>query len=291
MTNQTSSPKHEQSRLNSTAKRPKGHKGHNPWTTPGSIIAIIILVIAFAWALFPSLFTNSDPYAGTDVALQAPSGAHWMGTDAVGRDVYTRIIYGAQQSLFGALIAVAVGLVLGTLLGLIAGTRGGWVDSVIMRLVDVLLSIPGILLSLSIIIILGFGSTNAAFAVGMTSVATFARLARSQVMSVAKSDFIEAAYGSGASSVQVLFKHILPNSLTPVIALATLQFGSAILQLAILGFLGYGAPPPIPEWGLIIADGRDFVATAWWVVTFPGLAIIAVVMSANHLSHNIHTEA
>ena len=288
MTNQTSIPQHEQSRLQSTSKR---HKGRNPWLTPGSVIASIILVIAFSWALFPSLFTSLDPYAGTDVALQAPSSAHWLGTDAVGRDVYARIIYGAQQSLFGALIAVAVGLVLGTLLGLIAGTRGGWVDAVIMRLVDVLLSIPGILLSLSIIIILGFGSTNAAFAVGMTSVATFARLARSQVMSVAKADFIEAAYGSGASGTQVLFKHVLPNSLTPVIALATLQFGSAILQLAILGFLGYGAPPPIPEWGLIIADGRDFVATAWWVVTFTGLAIIAVVMAANHLSHNIHTEA
>lgn len=288
MTNQTSSSQHEQSRLHSTSKR---HKGQNRWLTPGSIIASIVLIIAFIWALFPSLFTSLDPYAGTDVALQAPSSEHWMGTDAVGRDVYARIIYGAQQSLFGALIAVAVGLVLGTLLGLIAGARGGWIDSVIMRLVDVLLSIPGILLSLSIIIILGFGSTNAAFAVGMASVATFARLARPQVMTVAKSDFVEAAYGSGASGTQVLFKHILPNSLTPVIALATLQFGSAILQLAILGFLGYGAPPPIPEWGLIIADGRDFVATAWWVVTFPGLAIIAVVMAANHLSHNIHTEA
>ena len=288
MTNQTSSSQHEQSRLHSTSKR---HKGQNRWLTPGSIIASIVLIIAFIWALFPSLFTSLDPYAGTDVALQAPSSEHWMGTDAVGRDVYARIIYGAQQSLFGALIAVAVGLVLGTLLGLIAGARGGWIDSVIMRLVDVLLSIPGILLSLSIIIILGFGSTNAAFAVGMASVATFARLARSQVMTVAKSDFVEAAYGSGASGTQVLFKHILPNSLTPVIALATLQFGSAILQLAILGFLGYGAPPPIPEWGLIIADGRDFVDTAWWVVTFPGLAIIAVVMAANHLSHNIHTEA
>src|SRR5699024_7684173 len=165
-----------------TARR----KGRRPWLPPGSVFARVILIIAFAWALLPSLFTSLAPYAGTDVALQAPSRAHWLGTDAVGRDVYARIIYVAQQSLFGALIAVAVGLVLGTLLGLIAGTRGGWVDAVIMRLVDVLLSIPGILLSLSIIIILGFGSTNAAFAVGMTSVATFARLARSQVMSVAK---------------------------------------------------------------------------------------------------------
>lgn len=284
MTQKTSSSEHVKARI---APR---RKSANPWSTPGSIIAILVLVIAFAWALIPSLFTSADPYAGTDVALQAPNSQHWMGTDAVGRDVYSRIIYGARQSLFGAVLAVAVGLVMGALMGLVAGTRGGWVDSVIMRIVDVLLSIPGILLSLSIIILLGFGSMNAAFAVGMTSVATFARLARSQVITVAGADYIEAAYGSGASSSQVLFKHILPNSLTPVIALAALQFGSAILQLAILGFLGYGAPPPIPEWGLIISEGRDFIATAWWVITFPGLAIIAVVMSANHLSRNIHTE-
>src|SRR5699024_7020707 len=129
------------------------------------------------------------------------------------------------------------------------------------------------------------------FAVGMTAVATFARLARSQAMSVANADFIAPACGPGTSGTPLMFKHVLSNSLSPDDALATLKFGSAILQLAILGFLGYGAPPPIPEWGLIIADGRVFVATAWWVVTFPGLAIIAVVMAANHLSHNIHTEA
>src|SRR5699024_8219067 len=152
--------------------------------------------------------TSLDPYAGSDVALQAPSSAHWLGTDAVGRDVYARIIYGAQQSLFGALIAVAVGLVLGTLLGLIAGTRGGRVSAVVMRLVDAVLSSPGMLASLAIIIILRLASTNAAFAVGMTSVATLARLARWQVMSAAKAGFIAAAYGSGASGTQVLFKHV-----------------------------------------------------------------------------------
>lgn len=276
--------------LRTSRRAPAGQA--NPWLAPGSIIAIVILAIAFLAALFPSLFTSADPYAGTDVALLPPGeSGHLMGTDAVGRDLYARIVYGARQSLLGALIAVAVGLVLGTLIGLLAGSLRGAVDSVLMRVVDVLLSIPGILLSLSIIIVLGFGSVQAAVAVGATSVATFARLARSQVITVASSDYIEAAYGAGATHATVLFRHILPNSLTPVIALATLQFGTAILQLSILGFLGYGAPPPTPEWGLIIAEGRDFMATAWWLIILPGIALVAVVMSANRLSQNFPVEA
>lgn len=272
-------------------RAPRRHTS-NPWLAPGSIIAIVVLVIAFLAALFPSLFTSADPYAGTDVALLPPGeSGHLMGTDAVGRELYARIVYGARQSLLGALIAVAVGLVVGTLIGLLAGALRGAVDTVLMRVVDVLLSIPGILLSLSIIIVLGFGSVQAAVAVGATSVATFARLARSQVITVASSDYIEAAYGAGATHATVLLRHILPNSLTPVIALATLQFGTAILQLSILGFLGYGAPPPTPEWGLIIAEGRDFMATAWWLIILPGIALVAVVMSANRLSQNFPVEA
>ena len=278
----------------------KARRGHrraaagqgNPWLKPGSIIAIVILAVAFLAALFPVLFTSSDPYAGTDVALLPPGeNGHLMGTDAVGRDLYARVVYGARQSLLGALIAVAVGLVVGTLIGLLAGSLRGVVDTILMRVVDVLLSIPGILLSLSIIIVLGFGSVQAAVAVGATSVATFARLARSQVITVANAEYIEAAYGAGATRATVLLRHILPNSLTPVIALATLQFGTAILQLSILGFLGYGAPPPTPEWGLIIAEGRDFMATAWWLIILPGLALVAVVMSANRLSQNFPVEA
>lgn len=264
----------------------------NPWLAPGSIIAIVILVVAFLAALVPGLFTSADPYAGTDVALLSPGqNGHLMGTDAVGRDLYARVVYGARQSLLGALIAVAVGLVVGTLIGLIAGSLRGVADTILMRVVDVLLSIPGILLSLSIIIVLGFGSVQAAVAVGATSVATFARLARSQVITVANAEYIEAAYGAGATRATVLLRHILPNSLTPVIALATLQFGTAILQLSILGFLGYGAPPPTPEWGLIIAEGRDFMATAWWLIILPGIALVAVVMSANRLSQNFPVEA
>lgn len=269
---------------------PRRHRKHRRWSSPATVLSIVVLAIAALWAIAPSVFAPEDPYAGVDVALLAPSGEHVFGTDAVGRDLFSRVVYGARQSLLGALIAVAVGLVLGTLIGLIAGTQRGWVDTVLMRLVDVLLAIPGILLSLSIIIVTGFGSLQAAFAVGMTSVATFARLARSQVIQIAGADYVEAAYGSGATQAQVLLRHVLPNSLTPVLALAALQFGTAILQLSILGFLGYGAPPPIPEWGLLIAEGRDYMATAWWLILLPGLAIVATVMSANHLSQVIQQE-
>lgn len=260
------------------------------WRSPATFLSLIVLVIAALWALLPGVFATYDPYKGVDVALLAPNGEHIFGTDAVGRDVYSRVVYGARQSLLGALIAVVVGLVLGTLIGLVAGTQRGWVETVLMRFVDVLLAIPGILLSLSIIIVTGFGSLQAAFAVGMTSVATFARLARSQVIQIAGADFVEAVYGSGATQTQVLFRHVLPNSLTPVLALAALQFGTAILQLSILGFLGYGAPPPVPEWGLLIAEGRDFMSTAWWLILLPGLAIVATVMSTNHISQVIQTE-
>lgn len=260
------------------------------WLHPATILALLVLLSAFALAIAPGVFATHDPYEGTDVALLAPSMEHLFGTDAVGRDLFSRVIYGARQSLLGALLAVVVGSVFGTLIGLVAGAQRGWVETVLMRIVDVFLAIPGILLSLSIIIVTGFGSLQAAFAVGMTSVATFARLSRSQVIQIAGADFVEAAYGSGATHRQVLIHHILPNSLTPVLALAALQFGTAILQLSILGFLGYGAPPPIPEWGLLIAEGRDYMATAWWLILLPGLAIVVTVMSAHRLAQVMQTE-
>ncbi|MDO5512546.1 ABC transporter permease [Corynebacterium sp.] len=272
--------------------RPAGH-GHTPRRV-GAIIAAAILLLAIAWALVPQLFTTHDPNSGTFAPLLSPNSENWFGTDSVGRDLYTRVVWGARESLAGALVAVLVGLVVGTLIGLFAGTQAtqrAWIDSALMRLVDVLLSIPALLLSLSVIILLGFGTMNAALAVGVTSVATFARLARSQVLSVAAADFVEAAYGSGGTRTQVLFRHILPNSLTPVLALAALQFGSAILQLSTLGFLGYGAPPPTPEWGLIIADARDYMATSWWLTVLPGVVIVAVVCAANYLSHTIRKES
>lgn len=251
---------------------------------PGILIPVVVLLVVIVWAIAPGLFTSASPTAAVAPALQAPSLEHWFGTDATGRDVFARVVHGASHSVSGAVIAVLVGLVVGTGIGVAAGAAGGAVDEALMRVVDVLLAIPALLLSLSIVILLGFGTTNAAIAVGVTSVAVFARLARSQVVSVRVAEFVEAAYGSGGTAASVLWRHILPNSLTPVLALAALQLGSAILQISTLGFLGYGAPPPTPEWGLLISEGRNYVATAWWLTVLPGLVVVAVVLATNRLS-------
>ncbi|MGI6877980.1 ABC transporter permease [Microbacterium sp. gxy059] len=254
---------------------------------PGLVLSIAVLVVALAWAVAPTLFASTSPTATVGPALEAPGAAHWFGTDATGRDVFARVVHGSSQSIIAALVAVLVGLVVGLALGVTAGAVGGAVDEIIMRVVDVLLAIPGLLLSLSVVLLLGFGTTNAAIAVGVTSIAVFARLARSQVVSVRVSEYVEAAYGSGGTFGSVLWRHVLPNSLTPVVALAALQLGSAILQISTLGFLGYGAPPPTPEWGLLISEGRDYVATAWWLTVLPGAVVAAVVLSTNRLSQAI----
>ena len=257
------------------------------WVRPGFVLPALVILVALLWALAPALFTGQSPTASVAPSLQGPSAEHWFGTDATGRDVFARVVYGASQSIVGALIAVLVGLVVGTAAGVTAGAVGGAVDEILMRVVDVLLAIPALLLSLSVVILLGFGTVSAAVAVGVTSIAVFARLARSRVVSVRVSDYIEAAYGSGGTFFGVLWRHILPNSLTPVVALAALQFGSAILQISTLGFLGYGAPPPTPEWGLLIAEGRNYVATAWWLTVLPGAVVVLVVLSTNRMSQAI----
>jgi len=248
-------------------------------------LAWTVVLIVLLWAALPSLFTG---YSGTEGVpgeqLRPPGAEHLLGTDGLGRDVYARIVYGARHSLSGAFVAVTVGLLFGTLLGLIAGARGGWIDALIMRLVDSMLAVPSLLLSLSIIVLLGFGTINVAIAVGAVSVARFARLARSEVVRVRRSEYVEAAFGSGGTFWAVLYRHILPNSLTSVIALAALQFGSAILAISTLGFLGYGAPPPTPEWGLLIAEGRNYLSRAWWLTAAPGLVVVLVVLSADRIS-------
>lgn len=255
---------------------------------PGLLLAWLVIATVTLWALFPGWFTAYSPIEGTPGAQRlAPDAAFWLGTDQLGRDLYARIVYGAVHSLSGAAIAVGFGLVLGTFFGLLAGAIGGWIDSVVMRCIDVLLAIPGLLLALSVIILLGFGTVNAAIAVGVTSVASFTRLVRSEVLRVRHSDYVEAAWGSGGTFFSVLWRHILPNSLTTVFAFAALQFGSAILAISTLSFLGYGAPPPTPEWGLLIAEGRNYIATAWWLTTFPGLVVVLVVLSANRISQSI----
>ncbi|WP_077965106.1 ABC transporter permease [Ensifer adhaerens] len=253
----------------------------------GLALSWLILGTVVLWAIAPSLFSAFNPLQGVGgEQLQRPSAEHLLGTDALGRDLYARIVHGAVHSLTGAFVAVGLGLVLGTALGVIAGSVQRRLDDAIMRLVDVLLSIPPLLLSLSIIILLGFGTVNAAIAVGVTSVAGFARLARAEVVRVRRSDYVEAAFGSGGTFASVLWRHVLPNSLTSVVAFAALQFGSAVLQISTLGFLGYGAPPPTPEWGLLIAEGRNYISTAWWLTTAPGIVVVLVVLAANRVSQS-----
>ncbi len=252
---------------------------------PGLWLAWAVMIAALLMAIAPQWFTSSNPLEGIPGAQRlAPQAHYWLGTDQLGRDLWTRVVYGAVHSLSAALIAVAIGLVVGTALGTLAGALAGRVESTIMRLVDVLLAIPSLLLQLTVIILLGFGTVNAAVAVGVAAIASFARLARAEVVRVRHSDYVEAARGSGGTFFAVFWRHILPNSLTAVLAFATLQFGQAMLALATLSFLGYGTPPPVPEWGLLIAEGRNYLSTAWWLTTFPGLAVVAVVLAANRLS-------
>ena len=257
----------------------------------GLALAWLVIAVVTVAAFFPSWFTSMDPLTGVAAdRLLPPSVEHLFGTDYLGRDLLSRVIYGTSQSLMGAFFAVTFGVVCGAGLGLLAGATGGILDTLVMRVVDVLLSVPSILLSLSVIIWLGYGTFNAAVAVGVTAVASFARLMRSEVIRVRSLDYVEAAFGSGCKFGTVLIRHILPNSLGAVVSLTAIQFGTAILAISTLGFLGFGTPPPTPEWGLLIAEGRDYVATAWWQTTFPGLTIVAVVMSASRISQRSSRE-
>lgn len=253
---------------------------------PGLALALAVIILVSLWALVPAVFTGFNPVAGLPAdKLQTPGAAHWLGSDELGRDVLARLIYGARQSLTGAVVAVAVGLSVGSLLGGLAGSVGGWLEQAILRIIDVLLSIPALLLSLSLIVILGFGTVQVAVAVGITAIAGFARLIWAEVVTVRRSDYVEAAFGSGGRFFAVLWRHVLPNALTSVLAYAAIQFGWAILQISTLGFLGYGAPPPTPEWGLMIAEGRNYMTTSWWLTLFPGLVVIATVLATNAVGY------
>jgi peptide/nickel transport system permease protein len=251
----------------------------------GVSIAGLILLVILLWAIVPGVFTGSDPLVGTGAdRLLPPSPEHIFGTDQFGRDVYTRIVHGAWLSISGVLIAVALALVVGSLLGLLAGFVGGWLDDVIMRLGDVMLAIPSILLSMAVITALGGGTVMIAIAVGIASIATVARTMRSEVLRVRTAGYVDAARASGVRWYTILWRHVLPNSRGPVIVLMTVEFGTALLAIAALSFLGYGAPPPAPEWGAMISEGRDYLATAWWLTTLPGLLVVVIVLSVNQIA-------
>lgn len=262
-----------------------GTRRRRPSVGLGVVLAFVVVALAVVAAFAPTLLTSQSPIADDVIhKLRAPSAEHIFGTDQLGRDVFSRVVHGANLSLQAPIIAVIIGFGLGSVLGLVAGYFGGVVDDIIMRIVDILLAVPSLLLSLAIVAALGFGITNVAVAVGIASVASFARITRAQTLQVRVSPYVEVATTLGVRMPSILFRHVLPNAIGPAVVLAALEFGSAILAVSALSFLGYGEPPPTPEWGKIVSEGRDYLATAWWVALLPSAVIAAVVLSANRIS-------
>jgi peptide/nickel transport system permease protein len=248
----------------------------------GLIVCFAALATVVTAALAPGLFTSTDPYEIFYGAhLQAPSAEHLFGTDNLGRDLFARVVYGARISLTASVAALTISFVVGGLLGLLAGAAGRRADVAVMRLTDLLLSIPSLLMSLAIVAALGFGTRNVAIAVGIAGIAPVARLTRASVLVVARSAYVEASRLSGVSAAKALRTHVLPNAISPVFAFAALEFGASIIAIASLSFLGVGVEPPEPEWGALVSDGRSFLATAWWMTTMPGLVVTAVVIATN----------
>jgi peptide/nickel transport system permease protein len=253
--------------------------------SPVLVLSWVIVLVVVGWAVAPQLFTSYSPYEGdTTASFAPPSAEHWFGTDRLGRDLFARSVYGAHTTLTATLLAVLIAFGIGVLVGLISGFAGGVVDTAIMRVVDVFLAIPSLLLAMVVVSVLGYSTNNIALAVGVSSIASFARVMRAQVLAVVTQDYVRAAYGLGVSRLRVLARHVVPNSLSSAVALAALEVGTAVLAVASLGFLGYGAPPPEPEWGLLVAEGRDYVAVHPWASILPGLALAVVVIATHRIS-------
>jgi peptide/nickel transport system permease protein len=251
---------------------------------PTVILSFLVILIVVLWALFPSLFTSHSPVTAVPLQkLEAPSSAHWFGTDYLGRDSLTRVIYGTRSSVLNAFVAVGIGLLIGGSLGLLAGFMGGLTDSVIGRAVDTMLAIPGFLLAVAIVVALGFATINAAVATGITSVAIFARIMRAETLRVRQAVFVESSYLQGGSRLFVLFRHVLPNARRSVLALSVLQLGYAVIIIAALAFLGYGSPPPASDWGLLISDGSKY-QFAPWLVYCPAAVVVITVLAINRIS-------
>ncbi len=246
------------------------------------IVGTGVLVLVLAAAVLAPLVTSYNPIEQAFAEqLKPPSSTHLFGTDEFGRDIFSRIVYGARIALVIGILADAIATALGTLLGVIAGYFGRWADSTVMRTVDVLLAFPYLLLAMVVVAILGPSLTNAMLAIGIVYTPQFARVVRSTVLSVKEHEFVEAARALGAGHVRVLIRYILPNVLSPIIVMSTLTLGFMIVETAGLSFLGLGASPPSPEWGSMLATGRSYMLTAPWIATFPGLAILVTVIGFN----------
>ncbi|WP_244313713.1 ABC transporter permease subunit [Stappia sediminis] len=254
----------------------------------GAVIGLAVFLILVVVALLaPYVAPHSPDMQYRENFLQPPaweeggSATFLLGTDAVGRDILSRLIYGSRYSLFIGVVVVTIALSGGIVLGVIAGYFRGSVDTFIMRVMDIILAFPSLLLALVLVAILGPGLTNAMIAIAIVLQPHFVRLTRAAVLSERNRDYVVAARVAGAGNLRLMFKTILPNCLSPLIVQATLSFSNAILDAAALGFLGMGAQPPTPEWGTMLAEAREFILRAWWVVTFPGLAILVTVLAIN----------
>jgi len=249
--------------------------------------AVLVLLFVLA-GLFGSTFAPYDPVEMDFGARLSPPGAgHLFGTDEFGRDIFSRILHGASVSVRVALIAVSISTVAGVLLGALAGYLGGWTDEVIMRFMDLLFAFPAVLLAITVMAILGRGVGNAMIAIAIVYIPIFARVARGAVLSVRQREYVTAAGALGRSRLQVLFRHILPNSLGPIIAQVSISLAFAILAEAALSFFGLGTQPPEPSWGRMLAEGRSFMKQAWWIGVFPGLMIMLSVMGFNFLGDGL----
>lgn len=258
---------------------------------PGLIVSALFLALVVAAILAPQLLAPYDPYDSVGSArLAPPSAEHLFGTDHLARDVFSRVVYGAQLSVSAAVLAVVAGAVIGSIVGLVTGYVGGPVDFVVMRFVDVLIAIPGILLALIVVASLGFGPLSIALGVGLGAAGSFARVMRAQVLRVRGEEYVEAARTLGARGPAVLVRHVLPNAARPVIAMASLELALAILSVSALSFLGFGAQPPAPEWGALVSAGRDYVAIAPWLSILPGAVILAVVLAVNRVARSLGGE-
>jgi peptide/nickel transport system permease protein len=247
------------------------------------VLTSLILMMIFAWQIMPY-----DPYKPDgQSSLQPPSRNHLLGTDNLGRDLLSRIILGSRWSLRVGVIATSVSALIGVPLGLLAGYRGGRVDMIISRAIEVLMAFPGILLALCVVAILGRGVNNVMIAVGIGGMPRYVRVVRSAVLNQRETAYVEAARAGGFSDMRIMFRHVLPNVLSSVIVLSTLQVASSILAASSLGFLGLGAQPPDPEWGALLASARAWMRSAWWMTIFPGTFIMLTVLSMNLLGDGL----
>jgi dipeptide transport system permease protein len=260
----------------------------------GAVAGLVVIVVLVLLALSADVVAPHSPILTNNAAFLKPpfwqqggSIAYPLGTDAIGRDILSRLIYGARLSLLIGIAVVTLSVVVGTILGLVAGFFRGVIEIAIMRLMDITLTLPSLLLAIVIVAILGPGLMNAMLAVAIVLLPHYVRIARAAVISEVSKDYVTAAKVAGAGRLRLMFKEVLPNCAAPLIVQASLGISTAILDAAALGFLGLGAQPPLPEWGTMLADAREFVLRAWWVVTLPGLAILVTVLAFNLLGDGL----